>query len=338
MKKLYFLALTLTSLCYCRAQYVTLLWEDFQDTILGTSYDGGITSNAFVGYPYGIAGDTNWTNYDNDAFNDASGGNRPGEWDLTFGFSAQDSTNIVAFSNSWTSPATAVSNYLITPSIQITDTSARLSWKSAPFQTPLYLDGYVVLVSTTSNDIPEFTDTLFVAAEYVANTDTGATGDYNLYTFSDGVVHGQDGQYIEVDNADLQRNAGVLRPFSVSLAAYDNMAIYIAFLHNSADDNLISLDDILVEEIPDITFSTQPAVPLNASFYPNPASEILYISYSNEYENATVEITDMRGVLMHQGNLTGGGQIPVASWANGMYMLKLTHPSGNLSTRISVLH
>ena len=77
------------------------------------------------------------------------------------------------------------------------------------------------------------------------NSDTDTTGDYSLYDFLKGFIHGADGEYIEVDD-DPQRNAGVLRPNEVSLADYAGKTIFIAFVHDSDDDNILFIDDIMV--------------------------------------------------------------------------------------------
>ena len=66
-----------------------------------------------------------------------------------------------------------------------------------------------------------------------------------MYDFSEGFIHGADGEYIKADD-DPQRNAGVLRPNEVSLAAYAGKTIFIAFAHDSDDDNILFIDDIMV--------------------------------------------------------------------------------------------
>jgi hypothetical protein len=249
-----------------KAQSDTLLFEDFNID----------PTAAYELSPNG--NDTVWVNVDDDGQPSVSvPGNRAPNWEWSnVGFATDDSTGCI-ISNSWfDSPANAA-NYLITPPIPIVDGNAVLNFKSAPYQTPLYLDGYVVLVSTQGNLPIEFTDTLFVAGEYISRQNAQAGGNYSLYTFSPGFVHGQDGTYIEYNN-DSSRFLGMLRPFSVSLSAYAGQTIYIAFLHNSFDDNLISLDDILVTGT--APTGVQDLNQLRATtVYPVPAVDFLEISY-----------------------------------------------------------
>lgn len=135
----------------------TLLFENFE-----TDPDTYIEPN----FPNGD--DETWVNYDQDGYNDASGAGRPGEWFWSVGFADVDTTTLVYASNSWTTPATLVANYLVLPPLTISDASAQLSWKSAPYQTPRYLDGYYVVASTDCNIEECFTDTLFKAAEFLS--------------------------------------------------------------------------------------------------------------------------------------------------------------------------
>src|SRR5215831_6513480 len=131
MKKIGYALLILIVACWnkisAQAQD-TLLFENFEED----SVDIPIT------FPSG--NDTTWIDYDGDGYDDASGTGRPPEWFLAFGFADADSNTIVIASNSWTTPNDPVANYLILPPLTISDTSAKLSWKSAPFQTPRYVD------------------------------------------------------------------------------------------------------------------------------------------------------------------------------------------------------
>jgi len=86
-------------------------------------------------------------------------------------------------------------------------------------------DGYEMSVSTAGANIGEFTTTLYTAAESVNGTATPSAG----------TVH-----------TSYNGTNGVLQNWEVSLAAYDNQTIYIAFFHDSNDDNIIMIDNIFM--------------------------------------------------------------------------------------------
>jgi hypothetical protein len=329
-----------------------------QDTIFYQDFEIDDIGFMIFDFPSGIAGDTNYYNTDEDGLDDASTlGNRPSQWFLTNGFANADSSNTVLGANSWTDdPVNPVKNWLILPLVQITDTSAKLSWKSAPFQTPYYLDGYKVLVSTTTNDLSAFTDTLFVAAEYIDgpfddHLNCCDNGDYSLYTFSEGFVHGQDSLYIAFNDegdgitgtytaGDSARNQALLRPWTVGLSQYDGQQIYIAFLHDSHDDNLISIDDILITEFTDPMFSVEDQNDgIVGTVYPNPAHDFVNVTFdAGRYHNVRVDISDNRGMLVFSKLTNEKLQVPVTGLAAGLYYVKVTADEGSMVKKLIITH
>jgi hypothetical protein len=265
------------------------------DTLLYENFDVDPTANYL---PFSSGTDQQWVDLDYDQLTDANG--RPGNWFWSSAsFGTPDSTGCL-FSSSWFNPAGQCVNYLMTPPIQIVDANAVLNWKSAPRQTPYYLDGYKILVSTGFNYETSFTDTIFVAGEYLSGASSNGA-DYSLYSFSPGFIHGEDGTYVEFDpTSDSSRLVGDLRPFNVSLAQYSGQTIYIAFLHDSYDDNLIAVDDILVTGTQPLGIS-EIKNEAGLSISPNPASDKIEINY---YLPATSEIIarvyDMKGALVKE--------------------------------------
>lgn len=259
------------------------------DTLLFENFEAEVIDYILALPPNGD--DTDWLNFDADGIPDGSGQNRPGNWFLGTAFADADGDNTVLMSNSWTNNTTqSVENYLITPPLQIVDANATLSWKSAPRQTPRFLDGYCVVAQIGSNIETGFTDTLAKFAEFIS----GDSFNYDDYEFSSGYVHGSDFQFIE-DSGDSARWIGVLRPESISLAQYAGQTIYIAFVHNSTDDNLISIDDILVT-------GTSPTnikkVDRQVGFdiFPNPAKQ---------FANITLDLPVTTGVNIHVYSVDG---------------------------------
>lgn len=207
MKKIY-LALSFIAVSSVSMAQSTIS-VDFQD-------DAWYLNNVLHQYPSQIPGDTMWYSTDNDGFPDANG--RPGDWFLSYAYAVADSltgtgdTNVVLASSSWHSTVQISDNWFITRTF-VPSAGTMLIWESASRQTPLYLDGYKVKISTATNDIADFSTTLFSAAEFV----TYATNpnDFADYTFSPSGawVQGWNGSVIvptEIeDSGDSSRWIGV---------------------------------------------------------------------------------------------------------------------------------
>ena len=220
-----------------------------------------------------------WINLDLDMNTDANG--RPQDWYIDFDTqtTTPGDTNWVANASSWFSPFGIANNVLILDAVQPCANTV-LKWDSAPFEGPTYMDGYEVRVSTTGTNIADFTTTLFTAAESVNGTTTPSAG----------TVH-----------TSYNGNQGVLQNWEVSLGAYDNQTIYIAFFHNSNDDNLIKIDNIFMGinteydmEVAD--FSTEP-------YYSTPLLQVAPRTFSTDVTLAngapittpTADVTVLQG-------------------------------------------
>ena len=326
------------------AQNDTLLWNNFEtDPFL----------NMQVMLPPGNANDTSWYTYDIDGQADGSGSGRPLEWFWSQAFSDQDTignTGVIA-GNSWTNSSQPTENILVTPAVYIGDTNAVLHWKSAPRQTPRYLDGYQILIGTTTNDIGSFLDTIFWASEYTSLDNQNLPFDFASYTFTPGVtgnpmapfVHGKDGTYTEFDAAsDSSRLIGRLRPFSISLSQFSGQSIYVMFRQYCTDDNLLSLDDILITGT-NLTSVTETSGAIAFNLYPNPTNDIANISFElPESAPVSVNVYDMTGKLIsteQKGNLVAGQQnmqVDLSSLAAGIYRIELVTGSVRSNSRVVV--
>ena len=302
------------------------------DTLLWTNFETDPAAYVQSAPPPGLTADTSWYNFDYDQLPDGSGNSRPLEWFWDFDFS--DTLNSVFMSSSWTNGSTPTENWLITKSVFISDTNAVLSWKSAPYQTPRYMDGYWVLISTSSNDFSAFTDTIFKAAEYVSLNNSSAPNDFSSYTFTSGFVHGADGLYTIDNGGDSSRLMGLLRPFTYSLSAYAGKSIYIAFKHHSVDDNILEIDDILVTGSNTVGINEQHAG-IDFSLYPNPASDkINFYLTTKENLNCRITIFDVSGRVALEdnfGNLSSGKHqklVDLTGLSAGMYQAQVTTPYG----------
>ena len=322
MKKIYtlFTAAILFS-CTAFAQNDTLLFENFNipfDTLSDAS--DNVSSS-----PSG--NDLIWVNYDGDNMQDANGRAKNWYWQNEWLGSDTTTQGGVLVSSSWLSNSTAsTSNWLILPPLYISDASAVLSWKSAPYQGLRYMDGYKVVISVFDNDTIGFTDEVFTHAE-TSVQNLGDTAMY--YTVSSGTVHANgytDSSYFFFDSL-LNGNHGLLEPHSVDLSAYAGYTIYIAFVHNSTDDNSMALDDILVKG--NLVVSTNEIETLNeVSIAPNPAKDFAQLNYTSETdENIDVRIFDMQGRMVKEmtnlSNNIGQNQqtITVSELATGTYQV-----------------
>lgn len=326
----------------CVAQNDTLLYENFDVNPI-TNNPNFLNQTS----PPGFTADANWYNWDQDQLNDLSGGSRPGEWFWSSGgFAIADSSDGCMFSNSWTEdPFNPVENYLVTPSIQILDANAVLSWKSATRQTPRYLDGYKVVVSSTTNDLSAFTDEIFRAAEMTSLPVPPAdTNLFSSYTFgpAGAWIQGIDGTYIEYDD-DSSRWIGVQKDTSVSLAAYSGQDIYIAFLHYTFDDNLISIDDILLKGTAVIGYNEIKHDPLKLYAYPNPADKNTTLNFTlDKTSNVTLKVIDILGNEIYQreiAGVSGKNSLPlnIEDFSAGTYFYTVTSGTATSTGKFSIV-
>lgn len=335
MKKFYVAAAATLAMGYSNAQ--VLLNEDFQENDF---------SHIQITYPSVSTSDTSWYNYDEDGLPDGSGTTRNDEWFLTYAFAVADSltttgdTNVVITSNSWFSSPGQAKNWLITKSLDLPAGTGTLKYKSASFQTPYYLDGYQVLLSNSDNDLGSFSTVLAEAGEYTAGDATaGAADDYSGYTFAPAGAwtQGINGGVIvpaEVeDSGDHARYTGVLTEKTVDLSAYAGQTIFIAFLHNSFDDNLISLDDIRVDWVTGVNENESLLSKITA--YPNPTTDFITLDYTMSAASPVIlTVTDIYGRMVYtesMGIVAAGANkkgIDVSGYAKGTYNVQLRTDRG----------
>lgn len=317
----------------------TLLYESFN---FQNFYDNYLIVDVVP--PAGVNVDTLWYSWDGDGLPDGTpAGTREGGWFPVQPFANVDTTeNVALAASSWfPSPGGTANNWLITPNVQLGDHDT-LFWKSAPFQTPRYCDGYQVLISTTTNSDLAFTDTLFTAAEMTAILGTNDSV-FSGYSFSSGFVHGLDGTFTEFD-ADSARLRGVLKPFSVALDAYANQNIFIAIHHNSFDDNLISIDDMLIRGTTNpVAGIKENKADLFLNVFPNPAKDNIQVNYVLSAEtDVTIRINDVTGKLVYSESKSSLNQgrhftmVNTSALAKGFYTVAVQTNNGKSTTKLIV--
>ena len=121
----------------------------FSNVVLSQSTDTIFFEN-FNNWEYKSI-DSIFINYDEDYIADYNG--MPGDWFVgNLGNNGVDSLEVCALSSSWLvnfNPGNR--NHLRLPGIYLNDTSATLSWRSAPALGNLYMDGFTVLISNDPN-------------------------------------------------------------------------------------------------------------------------------------------------------------------------------------------
>lgn len=310
------------------------------DTLL---FNGFQTDFETLIFPNG--NDTVWINLDEDGLADDN--NRPQDWYITTDWGQEtvppgEDTNFVAASSSWLEGfLDGNRNWLITPPIVISDDQATLHWKSAPFQGFRYMDGYTVYISSATNDpsTGDFGDPIFRAAQMLPPLpdSSGAplvnqTADQ--YLWSEGYLHADGFTLTDYFTGDIFNESiytPLLEPHSYSLADFAGQTIYIAFLHDSDDDNLLVLDDILVLGNDATVGTAAPVDDLRFVIYPNPAQHTLNVMFRlDQPSTVRLYLADIEGKIIREGApssvLPAGEQyhrMPVSDLASGTYSLVL---------------
>lgn len=316
-----------------------------QDTLINEHFDQDPTP-FMLSAPGG--NDQDWVNYDADHLAGLCVDDGPTPpawyWEGDFGFpNPQQATNFALTSCSFlVNPNQKTGNWLITSPIAIPDASYWLCWRSLSYYGPGYLDGYKVLASTSSN-VPEsnaFSHTLFTAAEMLE--DSQPTGSLNPddYVFSSGYIHANgytDTTYYYVDNSQGPPFLhGKLEPHKVSLAEFAGDTIYIAFLHDSQDDFILQIDDIIV------TNTTPTHTPSNVLYFnvlPNPVRDAAYFSFKlKTAEEGRLYVTDNAGKVVKSQTFGSRDEglffVEMQDLQAGIYYCTLETAAGRATTKM----
>lgn len=251
--------------------------------------------------------DTMWVNFDEDGLD------VEGAFPKTF-FHDYDwidpapgeDTNFVFISRSWlVGFDTSSSNWLISPAMQIVDANATLHWKSAPFQGPRYADGYAVKIFTGSQDVFDQTpDEVFRAAEMTAILGASSSLDVDSFEFSNGYIHADSytltQYFIHADSLDADIHRGILEPHSIDLSAYAGQTIFVAWHHDSSDDNWLEIDDLLLLGTKPVSSTNdQPLTDLRFVTYPNPVDNFLNVMFRlKEAADVKMEVFTQDGKIV----------------------------------------
>lgn len=148
----------------------------------------------------------------------------------------ENPSDTVAGSTSFFSPVDTASRWLITPALQLGAFGNYISW-NAKSHDPSFPDDYMVMVSTTDNQIASFTDT--------------------------------------IGNIEQENFEWTTREVNLSEKGFNAQTIYVAFINVTYNGFKLYLDDIAVHKEDHLGVSE--IQNLSVSVYPNPFSNQLTI-------------------------------------------------------------
>lgn len=152
----------------------------------------------------------------------------------------ENANDTVMGSTSYFTPTGTANRWLITPALTLGSFGNIIYWE-AKSHDPSFPDDYVVLVSTTDNQIASFTDNVGLIQE-----------EYATWTS---------------------------RSVNLSANGYADQTIYVAFINNTDDGFALYIDDIRVEINDPVGLSE--IAEINVNVFPNPASELLFAKGEN---------------------------------------------------------
>ncbi len=148
-----------------------------------------------------------------------------------------------------------------------------------------YPDGYEIKLSTTNNNTESFTATLFSTVSEV--------GDWTNHV--------------------------------IDLSEYLDETVYIAFIQNSNDMNIIMIDNIKIIGTAGVHIGIDNVVSENnVSIYPNPSNGLVHVLVS---ENSVVKVIDLTGKILETHNAVAGSEVNFTQSA-GMYFIQVENSNG----------
>ena len=166
----------------------------------------------------------------------------------------ENALDTVAASTSFFTALDSASRWMITPPLALGAFGNYIQW-NAKSHDPSYPDDYLVLVSTTDNQLTSFTDTI---------------------------------GYIKEENFEWTN-----REVNLFTKGYFDQTIYVAFVNRTLDGFKLYIDDIEVRKEDPVGLQ-EPNV-VSYMVYPNPATDVIHVSSSEKIEQLEVlDLNGMR--------------------------------------------
>ena len=190
-----------------------------------------------------------------------------------------ESGNKVASSPSWFTTITPADRWLITPAITIpANFTVSLEYFARSHDDSPYDDGFKLKISTTTKDKSAFS---------------------NIQT---------------VDHA-VNSSIVSLEPYTVDLSSYVGKTVYLAWVNDYTNGNLLSIDDIIISAT---SLGVSDVKKKNLSLYPNPTKDYFQLSDSRGKINV-VKIYDISGILVKEMKVQNSGKYNVSDLKTGVY-------------------
>ncbi len=226
-----------------------------------------------------------------------------GTYAATFGVNAwavvtwnSEPGNKVASTTSWFNPAGTANRWLITPQIALpANNQIQVAFKAKSGDSDVaYQDGYELRVSTTGTNAADFTHVI----------------------------------YSTPSEANTWQNR------SYPLTQFAGQSIYIAWVNNNNDKNLLSVDDVTVLAM--ATASTDDFLASKFSVFPNPVHDVVTVANNNNVLVNQIAINDINGrtVKTVTFEAVSEAQVNIADLNSGVYFMNITTNEGMATKKI----
>lgn len=206
-----------------------------------------------------------------------------------------ESGNKVVTSPSWFTTVSPADRWLITPAITIpANSTASLEFFARSHDVSPYDDGFKVKISTTNTAKASFTNILSVA--HAVNSPI----------------------------ADLTS------PYTVNLSAYAGQTIYLAWVNDYTNGNLLSIDDIDVTAVP--LMAVTDVNKKNLTLYPNPTAD--HFTINNADDVVSVKVYDLSGKVVKSKLEAIDNKFDISSLEKGTYTVSIETKTGTVSKNI----
>lgn len=217
----------------------------------------------------------------------------PNAWEVV-SWSAE-SGNTVVTSPSWFTTVTPADRWIISPAITIpSNNTVALEFFARSHDVSPYDDGFKLKISTTNTAKASFTNIFSVA--HAANTPI----------------------------------ATQTTPYTVDLSAYAGKTVYLAWVNDYTNGNLLSVDDIDVSVTPLMAINEINKKDL--TLYPNPTAD--YFTINNAKEVVAVKIYDLSGKVVKSISGSVDNKFDVANLEKGIYTVYIETKSGTVSKKL----
>ncbi|GGG43960.1 T9SS-dependent choice-of-anchor J family protein [Epilithonimonas arachidiradicis] len=206
-----------------------------------------------------------------------------------------ESGNHVASSPSWFTSVTQADRWLISPPITLpSNDAAILSFFARSHDTSPYNDGFKLKISTTNTAKESFNNIQII------------------------------------DHAPNVSISEQTEPYGVNLSSYAGKTIYLAWVNDYTNGNLLSIDDIDVFITPLIAVNEVNKKDL--ILYPNPTAD--YFTISDISDIVSVNIYDLSGKMIKSNFESVNNKFDVSNLEKGIYTVSIETKSGIISKKI----